>query len=112
MSKLLNITKVVAINLAIFLVLLLVVNWICGFFLTTAQATRYELPNFEKDREYAKQVFKDYNSVQHEYFPFVGWKTKPYSGKTTHIDKTGERIHTPPARTGEATSKVHFFGGS
>lgn len=111
MAKIFSFIKVIAINIIIFLVLLFLVNWGCKFFLKTAQATRYELPNYDKDREYAKQVFKDYNSVQHEYYPFVGWKTKPYNGKTTHIDKTGSRIHTPPKSSGHSRT-VRFFGGS
>jgi hypothetical protein len=112
MTKLLRILKVIVINVISFLVLLFIVNWISGFFLTTAQATRYELPNYEKDRDYAKQVFKDYNSVQHQYYPFVGWKTKPYSGKTTTIDQQGQRIHTPPSSELKGTDVVRFFGGS
>jgi hypothetical protein len=112
MAKLFSILKVIFINLISFLVLLFIVNWVCGFFLTTAQSRRFELPNFDKDREYAKQVFHEYNSVQHEYYPFVGWKTKPYNGKTTHIDQTGKRIHTPPATDSPATKTVRFFGGS
>jgi hypothetical protein len=111
MAKVLNILKVILINLVSFLVLLFIVNWACGFFLKTAQATRFELPNYDKDREYAKAVFKDYNSIQHEYYPFVGWKMKPYSGRTTHIDKTGNRVHTPPKPSGY-TKRVRFFGGS
>jgi hypothetical protein len=112
MAKLLSILKVILINVVSFIVLLFVVNWICGFFLKSAQATRYELPNFDKDRDHAKDVFRDYNSVQHEYYPFVGWKTKPYNGKTTHIDKTGARIHIPPKINGKSTKTVRFFGGS
>jgi len=113
MAKLLSIVKVIFINLVSFVVLLFIVNWLAGYFIKKpAQATRYELPNYEQDREYAKEVFRDYNSVKHEYYPFVGWKTKPYSGKTTHIDETGERIHTPPANNASPEKKVRFFGGS
>ncbi len=111
MAKLLHFIKFIAINVISFIVLLFIVNWVCGFFLTSAQARRHDLPNYDNDREHATEVFKDYNSVKHEYYPFVGWKTKPYTGKTTHIDKTGARIHTPPQNSGH-TKTVRFFGGS
>jgi hypothetical protein len=113
MAKLLGIFKVIFINLVIFIILLFLANWGAGFFLKkTAQATRHELPNYEKDREHAKEVFKEYNRVQHEYYPFVGWKTKPFNGNTTHITKDGERVHTPPERNGAPEKVVRFYGGS
>jgi hypothetical protein len=112
MAKFFRILKIIAINLLTFLVLLLIVNWGCKFLLTTDQQTRYNLPNYEGDREYAKEVFRDYNRVQHEYYPFVGWKCKPYAGKTTHIGNDGNRFHTPPAQTTNPEKVVHFFGGS
>jgi hypothetical protein len=111
MAKLFRIIKLITINIISFLVLLFIVNWACSFFLTTAQQRRYDLPNYDKDREYAKAVFKDYNSVQHEYYPFVGWKTKPYNGKTTHIDEKGNRVHNAPAAT-NPEKVVRFYGGS
>jgi hypothetical protein len=112
MAKILHILKIVSINVVSFLVLLFIVNWACGFFLKSAQSTRYDLPNYDNDREYAKEVFKDYNSVKHEYYPFVGWKCKPYNGKTTHIGEDGYRYHTPPQAGGTPEKVVRFFGGS
>jgi hypothetical protein len=112
MAKIFKLLKVVFINLLSFLVLLFVVNWACKFLLTTDQQTRYNLPNYDSDREYAKAIFNDYNRVQHEYYPFVEWKCKPYSGKTTHVGEDGNRIHTPPQRPATPERIVHFFGGS
>lgn len=112
MAKVLNFLKVVFINVITFLVLLFIANWGCKFFLKTDQQSRYNLPNYENDREHAKEVFKDYNSITHDYYPFVGWKNKPYEGKTTRIDKNGFRIHTPPSPIGEGAKVVRFFGGS
>jgi hypothetical protein len=111
MAKFLHLLKVVAINLISFLVLLIIVNWACGFMLKSTQATRDQLPNYEKDREHAKDVFKDYNSIQHQYYPFVGWKTRPYNGKTTHINEKGDRVHTASS-SGKSEKIVRFFGGS
>ncbi len=107
-----NFLKVLAINVASFIVLLLVANWGAKFLLRPlAQNVRHELPNYETDREHAKEIFKDYNSVQHQYEPFVGWKTLPYTGKTTHIAANGERVHIPPTQDTSLQS-IHFFGGS
>jgi hypothetical protein len=110
-AKFLRVLKLITINVISFLVLLVAVNWICGFFIKNEQSGREQLPNYEKDREHAIAVFKDYNSLKHEYYPFVGWKTLPFKGKTTTIDETGIRVHTPPAYSGEQQS-VHFLGGS
>jgi hypothetical protein len=111
--KIIRLLKVVAINFVTFALLLIIVNWACGLYLKkSAQGSRDALPNYEKDRDQAKAVFTDYNRVQHQYEPFVGWKTLPYTGKTLHISNEGQRIHTPPTFTGTRTKTVRFFGGS
>lgn len=112
MKKLLHLLKVVAINLVTFIVLLALLNWICGLtFSNSAQNRRDQLPNYQDNRDYAQNIFKDYYAVQHQYEPFVGWKTLPYTGNTLHISAQGERVHTPPAFTG-TQPRVRFFGGS
>jgi hypothetical protein len=112
--KILRILRVVAINLVTFIVLLLITNWACGLFLKKAGYTgREELPNYTSDREYAREVFHDYNSVQHQYEPFVGWKILPYTGKTLHIDEHGNRIHAAAQDTVLGNRKaIVFLGGS
>jgi hypothetical protein len=111
--KLIRLLKVVAINFATFALLLIIVNWACGIYLKkSAQGSRDGLPNYEKDRDHAKAVFADYNRVQHQYEPFVGWKTLPYSGKTLHISAEGQRTHIPPAFSENKTKTVRFYGGS
>jgi hypothetical protein len=111
--KSIRILKIAAINLLSFIVLLLIVNWTCGFFLKGAAASgREQLPNYNKDRNHAREIFHDYNSVQHQYEPFVGWKVLPYTGKTLHIDQHGDRVHTPPATASENNKTIAFFGGS
>lgn len=106
-----RILRVVLINAITFIVLLFIVNWAAGFFLKTTQITRDQLPNYEKDREHAREVFRDYQRVKHEYYPFVGWKILPYKGITTNINEHGNRFHTPPNPTASDKS-VRFFGGS
>lgn len=111
MGKVLSILKFIVINVVTFLVLLFIVNWLVGIYLKKTQASRDELPNYDQDREHAKAIFRDYNSIKHEYYPFVGWKMLKYKGPTTTIDENGYRLHA--ARTqGNPQRSVHFFGGS
>lgn len=111
--KILRILKTVAINLATFLVLLVIVNWACGYYLKkTGTINRDELPNYSDNYEHAKKVFHDYNSVQHHYEPFVGWKMLPYKGTTLHVSKEGTRLHEPVSYEGKKEKSIHFFGGS
>ena len=111
MGKVLRILKFIAINVVTFLVLLFIVNWLVGIYLKRTQTTRDALPNYDNDREHAKAIFRDYNSIKHEYYPFVGWKMLKYKGPTTTIDENGYRLHTSRAN-GKPQRTVHFFGGS
>ncbi len=106
--------KIIGINIITFIVLLVIINWACGVYLKKAntQLTRDALPNYKEDREYAKQIFRDYNSVKHQYEPFVGWKCLPFKGKTLTITANGERTHSLPDSAQQAAQSVHFFGGS
>jgi hypothetical protein len=111
--KIIRIIKIIAVNLAVFAVLLMAVNWACGYYLKKANKNnRAALPNYSTDYEHAKAVFADYNRVQHQYEPFVGWRTLPYKGKTTHISEAGLRTHEPPERNRDPRAVVRFFGGS
>lgn len=111
--KLGNIIRLIAINIAVFAVLLIVVNWACGVYLKkTTKSNRAQLPNYAMDHEHAKAVFSDYNRIQHRYEPFVGWKALPYNGKTTHISKAGLRTHDADTVAEESKPVVRFFGGS
>lgn len=107
-----RILKLIAVNGLTFLVLLAIVNWACGLYLKGAAKTkREELPNYQNDFAYAKKVFHDYNSVQHQYEPFVGWKTLPYKGETLTITSEGTR-NVPLSTSAPKDKTVHFFGGS
>lgn len=104
--------KIIAINIATAFVLLALINWACGLYLkgNNPQLSRDNLPNYQDNFEHAKKVFKDYNSVQHQYEPFSGWKCLPYKGETTLISSEGKRV--TPNDNSRATRSVHFFGGS
>ncbi|MBT1697401.1 SGNH/GDSL hydrolase family protein [Fulvivirgaceae bacterium PWU4] len=109
--KIIRILKVLAINMASFALLLVLVNWACGLYLKrAADVKREKLPNYANDYAHAEKVFYDYNRVQHQYEPFVGWKTLPYKGATLNISTDGRRTHPAPANQKEKS--VHFFGGS
>lgn len=111
--KILKIIKTVAINLVTFMVLLILVNWACGYYLKkSGTVSRDKLPNYSGNHEHAKKVFNDYNSVQHHYEPFVGWKMLPYQGSTLQVSKEGNRTHTPVVYAGKKEKNIHFFGGS
>ncbi len=108
-----NIFRIIAFNIATFLVLLVIVNWACGKYLQHAgPVSRDKLPNYAHDPDYARQIFADYNRVQHQYEPFVGWTMKPYSGRTLNVSKDGTRTHTIAKDEVKKEKSVHFFGGS
>jgi hypothetical protein len=112
-SKLIRILKLIVINLITFAILLIFINWVCGVYINkSGQATREQLPNYEKDYEHARAVFRDYTRVKHRYEPFVGWKTLPYTGQTTNISKKGLRVHQPESSNRITGKVVRFFGGS
>lgn len=111
--KITKIIKFAAINLAVFAILLAGLNWVCGIYLQrTSKGNRAALPNYRGELEHAKAVFNDYNRIQHRYEPFVGWKTLPYQGKTTHISEAGLRTHDDGAPDSSGKTVVRFFGGS
>jgi hypothetical protein len=113
MVKIVKIIKLVVINVATFALLLVIINWACGVYLKkSAKTSRDQLPNYAHDYAHAKAVFADYNRIKHQYEPFVGWKTLPYKGKTTHISKDGLRTHNLELEGEEKESVVRFFGGS
>ncbi|WP_375579327.1 hypothetical protein ABWH96_20360 [Marivirga tractuosa] len=113
MKKLMSIARLIFINLAIFLILLFVVNFLVGVYLKNSNTkSRADLPNYQDNREYARKIFQDYNKVNHLYEPFVGWKTKPYNGETTNIDEKGIRKTIAASQKSDSAKIVRFFGGS
>lgn len=109
-----NLIKIIAINLILFAILLLLINWACGVHLRneSEQRGREELPNFKDQREHAKKIFAEYHQVKHRYEPFAGWRALPYSGETTTISEQGLRIHAKPSPAGSRKKIISFYGGS
>jgi hypothetical protein len=114
LKKLKSIARLIFINLAIFIVLLFSVNLLVGIYLKNSnKKSRADLPNYKDNREYAREIFKDYNKVQHLYEPFVGWKTRPYKGFTTNINQEGIRKTASVSQISDSVREtVRFFGGS
>ena len=109
-----KILKIILINLISFGVLLALVNFGCGWYLnrTAEKVDREKLPNYQADPAHAHEILKEYFSVQHQYEPFVGWKSKPYTGNTTTVSQEGDRVHEAP-ESGVTNKKiVRFYGGS
>ncbi len=108
-----KIIRLLIVNITVFAVLLVALNWACGVYLSKAsRSNRSELPNYSTDHEHARAVFADYNKVKHRYEPFVGWRTQPYQGETTRISSMGLRMHEDPPAAGDSCEVVRFFGGS
>ncbi len=113
LKKILSIVRLIFINLAIFLVLLFLVNLFVGIYLKSSNnKSRADLPNYEDDKGYARKIFEDYNKVQQLYEPFVAWKTKPYQGETTNINKNGIRETIKVPHVSDSAKVIRFFGGS
>lgn len=111
--KIVKVLKFFAINVAVFAILLVALNWACGLYLKkTTRTNRSELPNYARDFEHARAVFADYNRIQHKYEPFVGWKALPYEGKTTHVASNGLRTPGNGFIDPKGKEVVRFFGGS
>lgn len=111
--KVTKVIKFTAINLVVFAVLLILLNWACSAYLKKeSRGHRADLPNYSSSYEHAKAVFAEYHRIQHRYEPFVGWKTLPFNGTTTHISRDGLRTHDNGREPRDDETIVRFFGGS
>ncbi len=111
--KIARVLKFIVINIAVFAILLIGLNWACGVYLQkTGKSNRADLPNYSQDREPARAVFADYNRIQHHYEPFTAWKTRPYTGTTTNISSDGLRVVPRDPSDSPDKKVVRFFGGS
>jgi hypothetical protein len=111
MKRVITLLKTVSINVGIFFVLVVLVNWMCGLYMAgKGGEKRNELPNYEDSRQLAQEIFYDYHQVSHRYKPFTEWQMLPYTGKTLTINEAGYREHkTTHTTTGPV---IRFFGGS
>lgn len=112
-EKIRSATRIVLINIIVLLALLWLINQGSGLLLYMSRdPERWELPNYEGNRDLGKQIFADYQSLQYEYYPFVGWKAKPYKGKTTTVSPEGIRVHQQTQSSDSSRKIAMFFGGS
>ena len=110
--------KVVAVNLFVFFALigaLLSAVVILNAALALLAAVRSDderarMPNYA-NIPWAEQHFKEFRSLKTEYYSYIGWRRKPYSGQTiTVAGPYGERKTAPEGRSDRPL--VYFFGGS
>lgn len=106
--------KLVSINIAVFVVALMITNGLCGWYLNRiGEEKRHLLPNYEGNRDHAKAIFDDYHSVDHRYRPFTGWQMQPYRGETLTVNDDGMRTNMSTLnKSGRKSKVVRFFGGS
>lgn len=113
-----RILRLVAGNLAIFLLLVLVANAITAGIYDLSDwwsdrkeksDERVDLPNYV-DKDHSRKIFAETRKLGTRYVPFVEWKRKAFQGETVNIDEAGDRIHRAPGQ-GER-GVVRFFGGS
>ncbi|NDV27817.1 SGNH/GDSL hydrolase family protein [Desulfovibrio sp. JC010] len=118
MSKL----KTTGIILLITLLLIAALNLLAGLFVdkvleqrksythSTRGNNRYRLPNY-KNTSWAEKHFQEFDSLASTYSSYVGWRRKPYTGKTIIIDENGFRINPESSHCNNKKS-IWFFGGS
>ncbi|MFO0690652.1 MAG: SGNH/GDSL hydrolase family protein [Myxococcota bacterium] len=110
--------RLVAGNVAVFLLLLLVANAITAGIYDLSDwwsdrkekaDERVDLPNYV-DKDHSRKIFAETRKLGTRYVPFVEWKRKPFRGETVNVDEAGDRVHRAPGK-GER-GVVRFFGGS
>jgi hypothetical protein len=63
-----------------------------------------------KDQDLARLIYREKKQLETQYVPYTAWSRKPFSGKTTTINREGDRIH--PLTTDHPSKYIRFFGGS
>jgi len=122
----------VALNLLIFLALVVMTNIVSGFLLSLSEnaAVRHrvhsllgigrepvtnkaQLPPYAGNERRATELWKELEaSMKVDYVPFVEWRRKPFRGKLVTISETGDRVYEPPTEAPPEAPVVRFFGGS
>jgi len=64
------------------------------------------------DSPWAETHFAEFNSLETQYYDFIGWRRKAFDGETIHIDNDGIRLTTPPPQPSDSAETVFFLGGS
>lgn len=60
----------------------------------------------------AAERFREYDHLEVDYRPFVGWRYRPHRGPTITIDDDGLRVHAADPADPAAAPVVALFGGS
>ena len=118
MSKTRKILRLVAGNVAIFLVIVMTLNLLAAVIIEVqfvfrkaffATDDRVELPNYT-DKERAATILDEFRDLRTEYTPYVVWSRLPYQGEATTINEQGDRLHAET--TDSPMGVLRFFGGS
>jgi hypothetical protein len=114
MKSIIKLLKLTVINLAVFMVVLIIVAELAALAINTYAPGRTEesgLPNYQ-DAPWATTFYKEYKeSFDVEYRDYVVWRRKPYTGETINVGSDGRRISTQPGRPVMETVFA-FYGGS
>ena len=71
-----------------------------------------ESVSYYSSQDWAQQFWHEFRLARtQQYYPYIGWRRAPFSGKTINIDQRGIR-QTPRADCGADSYKVFAFGGS
>jgi hypothetical protein len=112
-----KILKLVLINIAVLLTILILLNISAVIiyksykFLRPLNDHRSSLPNYA-DISWAPVHFKEFNNLPAEYRSYTGWRRLPFKGETINIDKNGVRSTLQPAAFADTLPVVVFTGGS
>ncbi len=77
----------------------------------TKEDPRALLPNYENSK-WAGEHFKEFDQLTSTYFDYIGWRRKPFSGKTINVDPLGYRQNSSAKISILQDSKIWVFGGS
>jgi len=110
--------KLVMINILVFLMVALFVNFLAAVYLDGRHLwKRIFVPIDEKasveslpDQDHAYLIYREKEQLATQYIPYVAWGKKPFSGKTITINSEGDRTHH--LTTDQPIKHVRFFGGS
>jgi hypothetical protein len=110
--------KLIAVNLAVLLACILVLNLFVSIYLDVedwvtdefpSYDERIDLPNFV-NKEWSNTIFTDTKRLSTRYEPFVAWSRDEYDGEAVHVNAQGDRVH--PLFTDDPVGHIRFFGGS
>jgi len=110
--------KLGMINVFVLLALLWSLNFIASVYLDGRYlykqvfvpiSKKASTPSLE-DQDLARLIYREKKQLQTRYVPYMAWSRKPFSGKTTTINREGDRTHSP--LTERPLQHIRFFGGS